>query len=141
MSDRRVILGKRLDGSFGMDVSLPGYDALVSDRSDVNKFSFSSDWNDIVKLTSAGIISIPVAGPGTPPYAIAPFPDLGYIPHVEVRDIQGSRVYDDTTFASSYPRSRVGSGAFFDRSSVKCAYGQAAYSVMYFVFAVPLALQ
>jgi len=100
VSDRRVVLGKRLDGSFGLDVSLPGYDALTADRSDATKFSFSSDWTDIVKYSAFGKVTVPAAAPAATPYegahTVVPIPDRGYIPHFEARGWDGGgRVYDD----------------------------------------------
>jgi hypothetical protein len=107
MSDRRVVLGKRLDGSFGLDVSLAGTDALTGDRNDVNTFSFSSDWQDIVKYSAFGKVYVDVTSPGIPsdPYAAThlrvAIPNYGYVPHFETRGWDGAnRVYDDTWVAT-----------------------------------------
>lgn len=103
---RRVVLGKRADGSFGLDVALPGYDALTDDRSDVNKFSFSSDWQDVVKVSQFGKLQIGIyQNNPSDPYAGAhervAIPNFGYIPHFETRGWDGgNRVYDDTWAAS-----------------------------------------
>lgn len=120
---RRVVLGKRADGSFGLDVALPGYDALLDDRNDAQKFSFSSDWTDFVGLGSIGI----VASGGN--VAIV---DNGYFPHVEVRRIDGLRIYDD--FVNS---GQSGVGLSVSRTTI--------FSVppgyFYIVYKVPMALQ
>lgn len=95
---RRVVLGKRLDGSLGLDVALPGYDALTDDRNDVNKFSFSSDWADLVKFSQVGKIYVPFnSGPAFALlYEQVAIPNYGYIPYFDARFWNGAnRVYDD----------------------------------------------
>lgn len=104
----RVVLGKRLDGSMGLDVALPNHDALTEDRNDATRFSYSSDWTDIVKYAAFGKVSIPAVVPGTNNYAtiheVVAIPNYGYIPHFEMRLWDGaSRVYDDfANFSDGY---------------------------------------
>ena len=95
---RRVVLGKRRDGSFGLDVALPGYDAFTDDRSDVNKFSFSTDWDDLVKLSQVGKLYVPFNSGAAFSllYEQVPIPNFGYIPYFDARFWNGAnRVYDD----------------------------------------------
>jgi hypothetical protein len=90
MTSRRVILGKYNDGvSYGMRVSLSGFDALTEDGSS-GVISFDSNWDDLAYVHQIGIVSGPlpsvsIANPG------------GYVPFVEVRQIQGSLISDDST--------------------------------------------
>lgn len=96
---RRVVLGRRLDGSFGLDVSLAGYDAFTQDRMDGNKFSFSSDWADLLRVHKVGRLTsdIPTSGSNTiiGISAAAVFHGLGYFPHAEVFLLNGASVFDD----------------------------------------------
>lgn len=102
----RVVLGQRLDGSFGLDVALNGYDAKTDDRNDVNKFSFSSDWQDAVRCSAFGrlFVNVYVSNPSDPyggSHERVAIPNYGYVPHFEARGWDGgSRVYDDTWAAS-----------------------------------------
>ena len=120
---RRVVLGKRADSSFGLDVALPGYDALLDDRNDAGKFSFSSDWTDFVPVAGVGI---------TGSAGNVPIIDNGYLPHIEVRRIDGLRIYDD--FVSS---AQSGFGLSVARDLI--------YSVpagcFYIIYKTPMALQ
>ncbi len=138
MSDRRVVLGKRADGSIGLDVSLPGYDAFTADRNDATKFSFSSDWTDIVKYSQFGKVIVPVSGAAPTPYetihTIVPIPNLGYIPHFEARQWNGAnRVYDDwANFSDGF-----GVRVECFPAAISFTRFSNAYSVIYLVYRYP----
>lgn len=96
----RVLIGKRPDGTIGLDISLPGWDATAHSayRQDADKFSFSTDWNDLVKISQVGKVSVPFnSGPSFALlYEQVPIPNLGYIPYFDARFWNGAnRVYDD----------------------------------------------
>ncbi|MES2030833.1 MAG: hypothetical protein V4477_16760 [Pseudomonadota bacterium] len=134
----RVVHGKRADGSFGLDVAMPGGDAYADDRNDATKFSFSSDWTDIVKYSQFGKVSVPVSGAAPTPYetihTIVPIPNYGYVPHFEARQWDGAnRVYDDWANFSDGFGVRVEcfvSAISFQRFSNP-------YSVIYLVYRYP----
>jgi hypothetical protein len=92
MSTRRVVLGKQLDGTMGLRVSLPGFDALTDNGDDVHKFSFNSNWTDIIRTVQFGLISVPTI---ITSQATVAFPDQGYIPFVEARQADSNTCYDD----------------------------------------------
>jgi hypothetical protein len=132
---RRVVLGKRLDGSFGLDVTLPGYDALLNDRNDAGKFSFSSDWTDFVGL--AQITTVPVDSNPVPTYFFEfPIVNNGYIPHVELRVISGLRIFDDT-----YTDAQTGVGGIVTANKIQIEMLTVGFNVMCFVFKQPMAAQ
>lgn len=133
---RRVVLGQRADGSFGLDVALPGYDAILNDRNDAGKFSFSSDWTDFVGLGAIGIVSIPAFSAAPTYFADIPIVDNGYIPHVETRRIDSLRIYDDYLSGT-----QSGIGAFVFRTVIQVELGSFGYGMFYIVYKTPLALQ
>ncbi len=88
---RRVCIGRLPDGNYGMWCSAPGVDVMtVADPLDGNLLTFNSNWTDIAKVHQTGVAS---EYPGAPQVS---WPDLGYIPFLEVRVISGGRVYDDS---------------------------------------------
>lgn len=115
---RRVRLGNMGGGSYGLRTTRPGYDAILDDASDVTKFSFNSDWTDVVRIHNYGYVDPPSSLPSWPPPTPGAIDDssllftnnnpwlvpvahsLGYIPYVEARVVDGSTIYDDhRTFA------------------------------------------
>lgn len=101
MTTRRTYIG-RLNGNFVLRATLPGYDAVLDDANDSNKFAFNSAWTDMVKLLAIGIVTVtPIVVPpdGIVTYDDAhqriPFPAPGYIPFCEVKYVVGNILYDD----------------------------------------------
>lgn len=93
MSTPAVVIGKYLDGvAYGLKCSLPGFNALTDDDGDPSKFSFNSEWTDIVKPHAIGIVPFPSFD--TPVY----FPALPYRPFYEIRKMVGNVVYDDHAY-------------------------------------------
>lgn len=86
MSTRRAVLGALPGGGFGLRVSLPGFDVLADDPTDVSKFSFNSDWTDLLRTHQYGFVAT---------NQTVPFPELGYYPFIEVRQVSPSDAYDD----------------------------------------------
>lgn len=87
---RRVAIGHLPDGSEGMWCSAPGVDVMtVADPLDGNLLTFNSNWTDIAKVHQSGIATSNVSNPKV--Y----WPDLGYKPFIEVRLVEGGRIYDD----------------------------------------------
>lgn len=85
---RRVVLGKYLNGTMGLKVSRPGFDALTDDDSDPNKFSFNSQWTNIVPVHQVGIVGPnPVTFENSAPYSdwVNVAHNLGYIPFIDAR--------------------------------------------------------
>ena len=91
-----------------MWTTLPGYDALTDDASDVTKFSFNSDWTDIVRVHKYGYVDPPsplpsetgptpggFGSPNSSPWLIPVAHSLGFVPFVEARVISGNVIYDD----------------------------------------------
>lgn len=97
MPNPRVVIGRKLNGNYGLRVSLSGNNALTADSS-LGGFSFDDEWSDIVKVALAGVATIP----GGSIDAAHPVPTtaighgLGYVPFIEARLLQGSVIYDDT---------------------------------------------
>lgn len=133
---RRVVLGKRADGSFGLDVSLPGYDALTDDRNDAGKFSFSSDWTDFVPVSSIGIVSVPAFSAAPTYFENISIVNNGYIPHVEARRIDGLRIYDDY-FSSG----QSGISTLVFSSQIQVELVSSGFGMFYIVYKTPMALQ
>lgn len=94
MSTRRVVLGRRADGTYGMRCALPGKDALTADANDADALSFNSDWTNLLKVHLIGIAAVPqIISTGFSVTIL--FPALGYVPYAEARSASGSVVYDD----------------------------------------------
>lgn len=77
MTDR-VLLGKRTDNTYGLDISLPGYDVKTATE---EQLAFSSKWG------SAGVVH--QSGTSTQGATVT-FPDLGYKPFVYCQIYSGS---------------------------------------------------
>jgi len=95
MAGRRVVLGKFDDGvTFGLRVSLPGFDALAGSSAG-GDFSFDSTWTDITKLHQIGLFSF-----ATTQVSIF-FTNQGFPPFLEIRRYVSNVVYDDYWNASN----------------------------------------
>ena len=103
MKNRRVRLGTFPDGKVRLRVSAAGFDA-VSATDDGHAITFDSDFIDIAKITAVGVASqVPVNLSGITSFVIvATYPNLGFKPFVEVRQLSGSIVFDDW-FNSNFP--------------------------------------
>jgi hypothetical protein len=103
MKNRRVRLGTFPSGKVGLRVSAAGFDA-VSATDDGHAITFDSDWIDIAKITAVGVASqVPINNSGITTFTIiATYPNLGFKPFVEVRQLSGSIVFDDW-FNSNFP--------------------------------------
>lgn len=126
---RRVAIGGLPDGSNGMWCSAPGVDVMtVADPLDGNLLTFNSNWTDIAKVHQSG------AGVSDGSYPFLAWPDLGYKPFIEIRLVQGGRIFDDTLSSYDFglaatvfsnglrPGSRAYPGATTDYSYVYVAY-------------------
>jgi hypothetical protein len=88
---RRVCIGRLPDGNYGMWCSAPGVDVMtVSNPLDGNLLTFNSNWTDIAKVHQSGVANSDATNPKVF------WPDLGYKPFMEVRLVEGGRVYDDS---------------------------------------------
>jgi hypothetical protein len=103
MKNRRVRLGTFPDGKVRLRVSAAGFDA-VSATDDGHAITFDSDFIDIAKITAVGVASqVPINNSGITTFTIiATYPNLGFKPFVEVRQLSGSIVFDDW-FNSNFP--------------------------------------
>lgn len=87
---RRVCIGRLPDGNYGMWCSAPGVDVMtVSNPLDSNLLTFNSNWTDIAKVHQSGVASSDSTNPKVS------WPDLGYKPFIEVRLVEGGKIYDD----------------------------------------------
>jgi len=164
MSTRRVRLGFN-NGVFGLRTTLPGYDALNDDANDVTKFSFNSEWTDILKVHKYGIV--PVASTDAPappdpgginllsnPWLVPVAHTLGYRPFLEARKFQSGNVVfaDFHVFISSGYGDWTGCAAFafenyimintfenltFDGTKVTGGYG---HNVAYVIYQWPVSV-
>jgi hypothetical protein len=93
MTVSRVVLGVESDGTIALRTSSVGNDAYTA-ADDGSAITFDSRWTDIVKLQAIGIASAVNAG-GSFWRFQATFPDVGFIPFMEARRVEGNVVYDD----------------------------------------------
>lgn len=141
---RRVSIGKRADGSFGLSVSLPGVDVVTSDFN-AGGFSFDDRWTDIVKIAMTGTANIPAGSIFDPPTVVSH--GLGFVPFIEARRVSGSVLVDDLMSISSAIASNRLSGipvtvdtsnlTFLGQQSGPFASGNAptaAYSAVFVVY-------
>ena len=103
MKNRRVRLGTFPSGKVGLRVSAAGFDAVTA-TDDGHAITFDSDFIDIAKITAVGVASqVPINNSGITTFTIiATYPNLGFKPFVEVRQLSGSIVFDDW-FNSNFP--------------------------------------
>lgn len=97
---RRVLIGDFGDGTMGLKISLPGYDVLMDDDQDANKFSFNSEWQDIARPVLVGTATpandllsgstITISG------RIIAFPaTYSVFPQVDVTGVHSGIIWDD----------------------------------------------
>ena len=103
MKNRRARLGTFPDGKVRLRVSAADFDAVTA-TDDGHAITFDSDWTDIAKITAVGVASqVPINNSGITTFTIiATYPNLGFKPFVEVRQLSGSIVFDDW-FNSNFP--------------------------------------
>lgn len=133
---RRTYLGK-LSGSFALRTTLPGFDAITDDATDSEKFSFNSDWTDLVNTHQVGIAT----QDGTTSAAVSvPFTSPGYKPIVEVRYISGSVIYDDTNV---YDSLNPGWNTWVTTNSLILQFrgSDQPYSLLYVIYKIPVPTQ
>ena len=124
---RRVVLGQQSDGSYGLRVSAPSFDALAA-TDDGDAVTFDSRWTDIMKLYVVGL----VAGSGG---WAASWPSLGYIPFVEIRQLLGDVVYDD--YFSGQPSNPFGIPSQVSASGFSAPGANVSLTLLYIVYQVP----
>ncbi|MGY3605661.1 MULTISPECIES: hypothetical protein [unclassified Bradyrhizobium] len=123
---RRVVLGKYADGvNYGLRVSLPGTDAYLG-NSNAGGFSFDSNWTDIVQTLMVGTSTTA---------SLPSWPNQGYTPYVEVRQISGSVVFDDGVYASGH---QVGIAATVLPTGISSVRNVGTISILYAVFKLPV---
>ncbi|WP_458760555.1 hypothetical protein ACSVBT_07110 [Afipia sp. TerB] len=112
MSTPGAVLGKYANGTtYGLKTSLPGINALTDDDTDPSKFSFNSEWTDIVRPHQIGIVNFSAVN------TIVPFPNLGFRPFYEIRRMIGSVICDDRMVQLPPPSANAQSGIFSDIAS------------------------
>jgi hypothetical protein len=125
---RRSVIGKYNDGvNFGVRVSLPGFDALTGD-SNGGGFSFDSNWSDISQALMVGTVTKPTGS-----VSVA-FPNQGYVPYCEVRQISGNVVFDDGIWGSF----QHGIGAQVTPSILNIAVGGAGTAFLFAIYKIPV---
>jgi hypothetical protein len=139
MKNRRVRLGTFPDGKVRLRVSAAGFDA-VSATDDGHAITFDSDFIDIAKITAVGVASqVPVNLSGITSFVIvATYPNLGFKPFVEVRQLSGSIVFDDW-FNSNFPS---GSYTLVEASQATVSVGgtqsNAGLQALFIVYRIPV---
>ena len=139
MKNRRTRLGTFPDGKARLHVSAAGFDA-VSATDDGHAITFDSDWTDIAKITAVGVASqVPINNSGITTFTIiANYPNLGFKPFVEVRQLSGSIVFDDW-FNSNFPS---GSYTLVEASqatvSVSGTQSNAGLQALFIVYRIPV---
>ena len=139
MKNRRVRLGTFPSGKVGLRVSAAGFDA-VSATDDGHAITFDSDFIDIAMITAVGVASqVPVNLSGITSFVIvATYPNLGFKPFVEVRQLSGSIVFDDW-FNSNFPS---GSYTLIEASqatvSASGTQSNAGLQALFIVYRIPV---
>lgn len=135
MTDR-LLMGRRSDGSYGLDISLPGYDVKTALN---HQMAFSTNWSGGAVIHQTGILT---EHKGKTVY----FPSLPYVPlvYLVLRDTVGSNPrssvqYINPNYVSTrwmfHPFCRVYSDRlFFDDSQYGRVPGIVNYDVRYAVF-------
>ena len=139
MKNRRARLGTFPDGKVRLRVSAAGFDAVTA-TDDGHAITFDSDFIDIAKITAVGVASqVPVNLSGITSFVIvATYPNLGFKPFVEVRQLSGSTVFDDF-FNSNFPS---GSYTLVEASqatvSVSGTQSNAGLQALFIVYRIPV---
>lgn len=135
----RTLLGRRNNGSYGIDISLPGIDVHTAR---LDQMVFSDRWSSGSVIHQTGIVSDVFGGGGK----VVTFPSLPYIPMVYLlmRQTSGGTVfmsvqymqlsYGDLRFMA-HPFCRVSATTlFFDPQQNGRLPAVGAYDVRYCVF-------
>ena len=139
MKNRRARLGTFPNGKVGLRVSALSFDAVTA-TDDGHAITFDSDFIDIAKITAVGVASqVPVNLSGITSFVIvATYPNLGFKPFVEVRQLSGSTVFDDF-FNSNFPS---GSYTLIEASqatvSVSGTQSNAGLQALFIVYRIPV---
>ena len=139
MKNRRARLGTFPDGKVRLRVSALRFDAVTA-TDDGHAITFDSDWTDIAKITAVGVASqVPINNSGITTFTIiATYPNLGFKPFVEVRQLSGSTVFDDF-FNSNFPS---GSYTLIEASqatvSVSGTQSNAGLQALFIVYRIPV---
>jgi hypothetical protein len=88
---RRVLIGEDGSGNFAFKTTLPGYDALLDDDQDAEKFSYNSAWSDMIQVHQVGISGVL----GAPSVISVSYPDLGYVPYFDAKLYMSSVYWND----------------------------------------------
>ena len=139
MKNRRTRLGTFPDGKVRLRVSAAAFDAVTA-TDDGHAITFDSDWTDIAKITAVGVASqVPINLSGITSFVIvATYPNLGFKPFIEVRQLSGSIVFDDF-FNSNFPS---GSYTLVEASqatvSVSGTQSNAGLQALFIVYRIPV---
>jgi len=139
MKNRRVRLGTFPDGKVRLRVSAAGFDAVTA-TDDGHAITFDSDFIDIAKITAVGVASqVPINLSGITSFVIvATYPNLGFKPFIEVRQLSGSIVFDDF-FNSNFPS---GSYTLIEASqatvSASGTQSNAGLQALFIVYRIPV---
>src|SRR5215475_3364588 len=139
MKNRRARLGTFPSGKVGLRVSASSFDAVTA-TDDGHAITFDSDWIDIAKITAVGVASqVPINNSGITTFTIiATYPNFGFKPFVEVRQLSGSIVFDDW-FNSNFPS---GSYTLVEASqatvSVSGTQSNAGLQALFIVYRIPV---
>jgi hypothetical protein len=139
MKNRRVRLGTFPDGKVRLRVSAAGFDAVTA-TDDGHAITFDSDFIDIAKITAVGVANqVPINNSGITTFTIiATYPNLGFKPFVEVRQLSGSIVFDDW-FNSNFPS---GSYTLIEASqatvSASGTQSNAGLQALFIVYRIPV---
>ena len=139
MKNRRARLGTFPDGKVRLRVSAAGFDAVTA-TDDGHAITFDSDFIDIARITAVGIASqVPINLSGITSFVIvATYPNLGFKPFIEVRQLSGSIVFDDW-FNSNFPS---GSYTLVEASqatvSVSGTQSNAGLQALFIVYRIPV---
>jgi hypothetical protein len=146
MAGRRVVLGKYNDGvTFGLRVSLPGFDALTDDSSLPGQFSFDSEWTDIAKIHQVGLVARttytdPISGVSQTGFQTI-WSALGYKPFVETRLYSGGVIYDDYFPAGIVPGFPFGSRSYIpdaNPNSLNTYGGSSGDQMLTIIYKIPV---
>ena len=139
MKNRRVRLGTFPDGKVRLRVSASSFDAVAA-TDDGHAITFDSDFIDIAKITAVGVASqVPINNSGITTFTIiATYPNLGFKPFIEVRQLSGSIVFDDW-FNSNFPS---GSYTLIEASqatvSASGTQSNAGLQALFIVYRIPV---